>query len=151
MSGAAALSDDNRITRVSCVIVVGVDNALGCLTEPAAWPDYPVQRLTVRGLIVVMRSTNVSSKHPLDDQGTRIRVGDVVRVMGIPDYSRWTVAQRRFSLGVFRHIRGTCKKVASFDQYGFAEIFFSIRIGKNRGIHSVALEPYLLRVQHKRA
>ena len=98
----------------------------------------------------VMPSRSMSLKHPVDDQGARIRVGDVVRVMGLPDHSCWGLAERRFSRGVFRHLRGTCKKVASFDQYGFAEIFFSIRIGKNRGIHSVALEPHLLRVQRKR-
>jgi hypothetical protein len=48
---------------------------------------------------------------------------------------------------VFRHIRGTCKRVEGFDRYGHAEIFFTIRKGRHRGIHSVAIEPYLLLVQ----
>jgi len=48
---------------------------------------------------------------------------------------------------VFRHIRGTCKRVAGPDRYGHAEIFFTIREGRDRGIHSVAIEPYLLLVQ----
>ncbi|HJU40956.1 MAG TPA: hypothetical protein VJ724_15395 [Tahibacter sp.] len=87
---------------------------------------------------------------PLDDRGNKMRIGDLVRVMGIPDFEHWTPAQRRFSLGVFRHIRGTCKRISSFDRHGYAEIFFIIRGGANRGIHSVAMEPYLLRVQRKR-
>jgi hypothetical protein len=45
---------------------------------------------------------------------------------------------------VFLHLRGKCKHVTSFDRYGYAEIFFVIRNGPHRGIHSVAIEPYLL-------
>ncbi len=94
-----------------------------------------------------MASLEMSPNILLDDRGKPIRVGDVVRVMGIPDHAGWTSAQTKFSLGVFRHIRGSCKRVAGFDQYGHAELFFAIRGGKNRGLHSVALEPWLLRVQ----
>jgi len=52
---------------------------------------------------------------------------------------------------VFLHIRGTCKRVVSFDRYGYAELFFIIRNGPHRGIHSVAIEPYLLLVQRARS
>ena len=51
---------------------------------------------------------------------------------------------------VFRHIRGICQRVASFDCYGHAEIVFRIRKGRYKGMHSVAIEPYLLLVQHER-
>jgi hypothetical protein len=58
-----------------------------------------------------------------------------------------SAANRAESEPVFQHLRGTRKRVSGFDQYGNAEIFFIIRNGPHRGIHSVAIEPFLLLVQ----
>jgi hypothetical protein len=58
---------------------------------------------------------------------------------------------RAESAPVFQHILGTCKRVDSFDRYGCAELFFFIRKGPHRGIHSVAIEPFLLLVQRARS
>jgi hypothetical protein len=88
---------------------------------------------------------------PIDARGRRILAGSRVRVVGVPDLTGMKQPDRRTSGAVFRHILGKCKRVSSFDQYGCAEIFFAIRRGPSRGLHSVALEPFLLLVQSKSA
>jgi hypothetical protein len=84
---------------------------------------------------------------PIDARGRRVHAGSRVRVVGVPDLTGMKQPDRRRSEAVFRHILGTCKRVSSFDQYGCAEIYFAIRRGPSRGLHSVALEPFLLLVQ----
>ena len=88
---------------------------------------------------------------PIDARGRRVLAGSRVRVVGVPDLAGMRQPDRRRSEAVFRHILGACKRVSSFDQYGCAEIFFTIRRGPSRGLHSVALEPNLLLVQSKSA
>lgn len=70
-----------------------------------------------------------------------------MRIVGVPDLSGMRLPDRRASEAVFRHLVGTCKRVTGFDEYGCAEIFFTIRRGPRRGLHSVAIEPNLLLVQ----
>ena len=84
---------------------------------------------------------------PIDARGRRVLAGSRVRVVGVPDLTGMKQPHRRNSEAVFRHILGACKRVSSFDQYGCAEIFFTIRRGPSKGLHSVALEPFLLLVQ----
>jgi hypothetical protein len=86
---------------------------------------------------------------PVDARGRRVLAGSRVRVVGLPDLTGMKQPDRRNSEAVFRHILGACKRVSGFDQYGCAEIFFAIRRGPSRGLHSVALEPFLLLVQSK--
>jgi hypothetical protein len=81
---------------------------------------------------------------PTDAKGKPLRKGDRVRIVGLSDLSLMDAKSRSESEPVFRHLIGTCKRVTSFDRYGYAEIFFVIRNGPHRGIHSVAIEPYLL-------
>jgi hypothetical protein len=88
---------------------------------------------------------------PIDAKGWRIRKGDLVRIVGMPDLSSMAKNSRREVEPVFRHIRGTCKRVRGFARYGFAEISFKIRAGRYAGWHSVEMEPGLLLVQRKRA
>ena len=88
---------------------------------------------------------------PLDVRGRLIKKGSRVRIVGVPDLSRMSQPHRGKTESVFRHICGMCKWVDGFDSYGNAEIFFTIRTGPNRGIHSVAIEPFLLRVQPQAA
>jgi hypothetical protein len=87
-------------------------------------------------------------KHkPIDATGKRIRVGDIVRVVGVSDLSGMAPKYRRESLSVFQYLVGKYKKVEEFDRYGCAWLTFKIRKGKNRGMHSVVMEPFLLRVR----
>jgi len=81
---------------------------------------------------------------PLDAKGFVLREGDRVRILGIPDLSGLKPAFRKHSEPVFRHLIGLCKRIESFDPHGCAELFFTIRSGPCRGIHSVAIEPFLL-------
>jgi len=89
--------------------------------------------------------------NPIDAKGRRIHKGDLVRIVGMPDLRSMRKNSRREVAPVFRHIRGTCKRVRGFTRYGFAEIFFKIRTGRYAGWHSVEIEPDLLMVQRKRA
>jgi hypothetical protein len=82
---------------------------------------------------------------PHDVDGKRIKVGDSVRIVGVPDLSGMTAECRAESLPVFEHLVGTYKRVREFDELGCAWLSFSIRKGPYAGYHSVGIEPYLLR------
>jgi len=90
-------------------------------------------------------------KHkPIDATGRRIRVGDSVKVTGVPDLSGMAPDCIKESQPVFEYLVGKYKKVEEFDEYGFAWLRFVIRKGPSRGSHWVALEPFLLRVRRPR-
>ena len=82
-----------------------------------------------------------------DSTGKRITVGDIVRVVGVPDLAGMTPECRAESLPVFKHLVGTYKRVEEFDRFGFAWLRFKIRGGPHRGHHAVAIEPHLLKVR----
>jgi hypothetical protein len=86
----------------------------------------------------------------VDAHGQSLKVGDVVRVIGLPDLSDSTAAVVRFSRPVFRHIVGTYRRIANFDEYGHAELRFTIRQGRSRGLHHVWIEPWLLAKRKRR-
>jgi hypothetical protein len=86
---------------------------------------------------------------PIDARGRRISIGSRVRIVGVPDLTGMKHPYRRRSEAVFRHLVGACKRVGGFDQYGCAELTFSIQRGPNRGMHWVAIEPFLLLVQRQ--
>ena len=86
-----------------------------------------------------------TSSAPRDRDGRRLKVGDVVRVVGVPELTGMSEATRRDCLPVFRHLVGTYRTINAFDELGFAELSFEIRSGKHRGMHWVTLEPYLLK------
>jgi len=66
----------------------------------------------------------------------------------MPDLTSMPMQQRRETEPVFRHLRGMCKRVGGFNQFGLVELDFRIRKGRLSGWHSVAIEPHLLRVQN---
>jgi hypothetical protein len=86
---------------------------------------------------------------PTDARGRRIRMGAKVRIVGVPDLSTMSKANRAECEPVFRYIRGTCRRVVEFDRYGLATTFFKVRAGPLAGWHSVNIEPYLLLVQRE--
>ena len=74
-------------------------------------------------------------KHkPTDTTGNRIRVGDTVKVIGVPDLSGMAPEYRKESLPVFEHIVGKYKTVEEFDEYGFAWLRFVIRKGAKQRV-----------------
>lgn len=83
----------------------------------------------------------------LDSTGRRIRSGDIVRVLGVPDLSGLSRSARRESAPVFEHIVGRYKRVQGFNRLGHAELSFRILRGACAGFHTVWLEPSLLRVR----
>jgi len=85
-----------------------------------------------------------------DVTGKPIKVGDVVRVIGVPDLSGMSAECRAESLPVFEHLVGTYQRVTEFDEFGHAWLKFDIRKGRSAGTHWVAIEPFLLRVRIRR-
>jgi hypothetical protein len=69
-----------------------------------------------------------------------------VRIVGVPNLAGMTKSERPSTEAVFRHLCGTYKRVTGFDSYGCAELYFAIRRGRHRGLHSVAIEPALLAI-----
>ena len=95
---------------------------------------------------MVSRNTRTKKLQSREDcAGWKIHAGDLVRVVGLPDLSRMPTRTRQESEPVFRYLRGKYKKILSFGENGLAEIEFRIRKGKLSGLHTVWLEPYLLR------
>lgn len=88
---------------------------------------------------------------PRDATGAPIRVGDVVRVLRVPDLSGMRPRGRRESLAVFEHILGTYRRVAAFNSLGWPELSFRILNGPHSGFHTVWIEPELLRVRRPRS
>jgi hypothetical protein len=84
---------------------------------------------------------------PKDAAGVVIRVGDIVRILQVPDLSRLPPGTRRESRPVFEHILGTYKRVLGFNELGWPELSFRIRHGPHAGLHTVWTEPELLRVR----
>lgn len=73
-----------------------------------------------------------------------------MRVVGVPDLAGMAPRQRSESLAVFEYLVGKYKSVKGFNQFGLAELTFSIPKGPGRGWHFVAIEPALLRVRRLR-
>jgi hypothetical protein len=84
---------------------------------------------------------------PIDATGKRIKVGDTVRVVGIPDLSSMAPKERNESRRVFEYLVGKYKRVREFNQFGLVWLDFAIRKGPSRGFHGVAIEPNLLRAR----
>jgi hypothetical protein len=82
----------------------------------------------------------------VDRDGTRLRVGDTVRVVGIPPLP----GPLEESRPVFEHILGTYRRIRAFDGRGCAEVMLRIRRGPLEGIHFVWLEPFLLKLRTRR-
>lgn len=82
---------------------------------------------------------------PTDANGKRLRTGDRVRVLAIPDLSGMPRKRQAESNAVFRHLVGKEKRIAAIDRHGNAEIVFKILKGKSKGLHVVGIETNLLR------
>ena len=86
-----------------------------------------------------------------DVTGKPIKVGDIVRIVGVPDLNGMSAACRAESLPVFKYLVGKYKQVYEVDEYGFAWVSFKIRQGSSAGFHTVGIEPHLLRVRRPRS
>src|SRR5438105_4254239 len=87
-----------------------------------------------------------------DVEGRTLRVGQVVRIVGVPDFTQLPRgASRRELEAVFGHVLGTYKKICGFNQYGLAEIEFRIRTGPHAGQHTIWSEPEFLRIHQPRS
>jgi hypothetical protein len=80
-----------------------------------------------------------------DASGRNLNAGDIVRVIGVPNLEGMSESGLLESLPVFRHLVGTYRRIERFDRHGFAELSFRVRRGPLAGLHSVAIEPFLLR------
>jgi hypothetical protein len=82
-----------------------------------------------------------------DAAGTKLRIGDIVRVIGIPDLGGMRPDSIRESMPVFEYLVGKYKRVVGFNDVGLVELFFRIRKGPQKGLHTVWIEPELLQVK----
>lgn len=80
-----------------------------------------------------------------DTLGRNLNAGDIVRVIGVPNLEGMSESGLLESLPVFRHLVGTYRRIDRFDRHGLAELSFRVRHGPFAGLHSIAIEPYLLR------
>lgn len=89
----------------------------------------------------------------VDRTGVKIRIGATVRVVGVPDLSGLTRTGRAEVLAVFRYLLGRYRKVVDFDDRGIGLVWLDCRIrnGPYAGLHTVWIEPWLLRVRRRAA
>src|SRR5260221_31806 len=87
---------------------------------------------------------------PLDGRGHRLRVGDTARIVGVPSLAGMGTATRAETKPVFEHLVGQYKRITDFDEVGWARLSFRIVRGRQRGWHTVWIEPCLLRKRARR-
>lgn len=82
-----------------------------------------------------------------DITGKPLEVGDVVRIIGAPDLNGMSAECRAESLPVFQHLVGRYKRIQEFDEHGLVWFRFRIRKGSSAGLHSIGIEPWLLKMR----
>ena len=87
---------------------------------------------------------------PLDSRGHRLRVGDTVRIVGVPTLAGMGTETRAESKPVFEHLYGQYKRITEFDEVGWARLSFRIVRGRLRGWHTVWIEPCLVKKMRRR-
>ena len=93
----------------------------------------------------------MQKQKPYDRNGKRIKVGDVVRIIGVPDLSGMTRHGRADAKPVFEYLVGKYKRVEAFDGFGCAEFAFVMNHEDGeRSWHSVWIEPFLLHTPVRR-
>ena len=112
---------------------------------PPAGNTHGHTRREQKGKMPFPQSKTKSTVQPIDCAGRKISAGDVVRIVGLPDLSGMSPRARRESEPVLLYLRGKYKRIFSFSQSGLAEIEFRIRKEKFSGLHTVWLEPHLLK------
>ena len=94
----------------------------------------------------------MKSHKPADRNGQRIKIGDSVRIVGVPDLSGMSKDCLAESLPVFQYLVGKYKRVMGFDEYGCAEFsFIMYHRDAERGWHTVWVEPFLLHIPQSRS
>jgi hypothetical protein len=86
----------------------------------------------------------------IDARGRRIKSGDYVRIVGVPELRSKRHPGRKEMIAAFEYLVGTVRRIRGFDRNGFAEIFFRVRGGHIAGWHGVVIEPCLLLKQRRR-
>jgi len=69
---------------------------------------------------------------PIDATGERVREGDMVRVIGVPELAGMSTECYAESRPVFEYLVGKYKRVEGFNEFGMAWISFKIRKGRSR-------------------
>jgi hypothetical protein len=89
---------------------------------------------------------------PMDRNGKPIKVGDIVRIIAVPDLAGMTADGLAEALPVFQYLVGKYKRVRGMDEYGCAQVSFVMRHDNGeRGVHSVWVEPFLLHIPRRRS
>lgn len=87
---------------------------------------------------------------PKDATGARLRVGDVVRIVGVPDLSTMQPGPRRETLRVCEYLLGRYKRIQAFGELGLVELDFRIPGEPKGSSHTLWLEPHLVRKRRSR-
>jgi len=85
-----------------------------------------------------------------DANGQALRIGDVVRVCGLPDLSEMPPHTRRESDRVFQYLVGRRKRIMRIDEVGNAEFMLRLKEKGKTTIHLVRIEPHLLKKPQRR-
>lgn len=70
--------------------------------------------------------------------------------MGSPSLAGMGTVTRAESKPVFDHLVGQTKRITEFDEFGEARLRFRITRGRQRGYHTVWIEPCLLNKAKRR-
>jgi hypothetical protein len=89
---------------------------------------------------------NAVLKNPhLDRDGCKLQVGDIVRVIGVPDLTGMSQDAQDESKPVFEYLRNKFKKIKGFDEIGNAQLEFRLSRKEPPYCHTVWIEPFLLK------
>ena len=81
------------------------------------------------------RDIRMARRDRRDCNGQRLRPGDRVRVLAVPDLVGMGKRPKAETARVFQHLVGTYRRIDSFDRLGFVRLVFRIRRGALKGLH----------------
>lgn len=86
---------------------------------------------------------------PADRSGRPLFIGTRVRVCAIPNLTGMSPDTIKETTAVFRFAVGRYFIVTGFDELGYASLDITIPLGKNRGLHTIWIEPWLLKKSNR--
>jgi hypothetical protein len=79
-----------------------------------------------------------------DSKGNKLKVGDKVRILALPDLTGMSPDARSETLPVFKRALGTYRRIEGFSSQGLIELIIRIKITNGWSTDFIFIEPRLV-------
>ena len=83
-------------------------------------------------------------KEMKDSKGNKLKVGDKVRILALPELTGMTPDSLAETLPVFKRAIGTYRRIHAFSRHGLIELKLRIKETNGWGTHFIFIEPSLV-------